>query len=182
MVLQFCTADLPLTPAQRLKLIKLSGPRYDPQSDTVKMSCEMFDAAAQNKRYLGDLVDALLAEARGRRNNDDEGATDTFDDVPVDFRHVRWKTRLAFPDAWKMTPARRARLDDAWRASEQAEAKRIAEGRLVDGVAVIADSLRLAAPTMATMQPVRIAAGPAQQGRGPRLPRGLRTGFRALYS
>lgn len=66
-VLQFCTSDMPgLTKEQRDKLIKLVGPRYNPETDVVKMSCEMFDTQAQNKRYLGDIVDKLLAEARVR--------------------------------------------------------------------------------------------------------------------
>jgi small subunit ribosomal protein S35 len=64
-VLQFCTKDMPdLTEVQREKLIKLVGVRYNPESDVVKMSCEMFETQAQNKRYLGDLVDTLLREAR----------------------------------------------------------------------------------------------------------------------
>ena len=64
-VLEFCTRDLPdLTDGQREKLIKLVGVRYNPQTDIVKMSSEMFDTQAQNKRYLGDLVDTLMKEAR----------------------------------------------------------------------------------------------------------------------
>jgi len=38
--------------------------RWNPEEDIVKMSCEMFETQAQNKRYLGDLVDKLLEEAR----------------------------------------------------------------------------------------------------------------------
>jgi small subunit ribosomal protein S35 len=64
-VLEFCTEDMPnLTPVQREKLKKLVGVRYNPETDIVKMSCEMFESPAQNKRYLGDLVDDLLKEAR----------------------------------------------------------------------------------------------------------------------
>ena len=92
-VLEFCTADLPLTPAQRTKLIKLVGVRYNPQTDVVKMSSEMFETQAQNKRYLGDLVDTLIAEAKDK--------TETFEDVPLDFRHHKYKQKLEFPEAWK---------------------------------------------------------------------------------
>ena len=92
-VLEFCTADLPLEPAQRIKFIKLVGVRYNPQKDLVKMSSEMFETQAQNKRYLGDLVDTLIAEARN--------TTDTFEDVPLDFRHHKFKQKLEFPEAWK---------------------------------------------------------------------------------
>lgn len=64
-VVEFCTQDMPnLTDSQREKLIKLVGVRYNPETDIVKMSCEMFETQAQNKRYLGDLVDTLLKEAR----------------------------------------------------------------------------------------------------------------------
>lgn len=64
-VVEFAPADMPdLTPVQREKLKKLAGVRYNPETDIVKMSCEMFESQAQNKRYLGDLVDTLLKEAR----------------------------------------------------------------------------------------------------------------------
>jgi len=65
--LEFCIGDMPdLTTAQRQKLRKLSGTRYNPETDLVKMSCEMYESQAQNKRYLGDRVDELLKEARVR--------------------------------------------------------------------------------------------------------------------
>jgi small subunit ribosomal protein S35 len=64
-VMEFSPADMPdLTPIQREKLKKLVGVRYNPEKDIVKMSCEIFETQAQNKRYLGDLVDDLLKEAR----------------------------------------------------------------------------------------------------------------------
>jgi small subunit ribosomal protein S35 len=63
-VVQFSPADLPLTPAQQLKMKKLVGARWNPETDMVKMSCEMFEHQAQNKRYLGDLVNKLIAESK----------------------------------------------------------------------------------------------------------------------
>ena len=64
-VLEFCPADMPdLSEWQREKLKKLAGVRYNPEKDIIKMSCEMFETQAQNKRYLGDVVDSLLREAR----------------------------------------------------------------------------------------------------------------------
>lgn len=64
-VVEFCPADLPdLTPVQMEKLKKLAGVRYNPKTEIIKMSCEMFETQAQNKRYLGDLVNAMLQEAR----------------------------------------------------------------------------------------------------------------------
>lgn len=66
-VLEFCPQDLPdLTDVQRNKLRKLCGPRYNPQTDIVKISSEMYESQAQNKRYLGDRVDELMKEARVR--------------------------------------------------------------------------------------------------------------------
>ena len=133
-VLEFCTADLPLTPAQRLKLIKLVGVRYNPQTDVVKMSSESFETQAQNKRYLGDLVDVLMAEAK------DE--TDTLEDIPVDFRHVKWKPKLEFPEHWKLTEERRQVLEKQWAEAEARESERLAEGTVVDGVALIEAAIK----------------------------------------
>ena len=63
--MEFSPADMPdLTTIQREKLKKLVGVRYNPEKDIVRMSCEMFETQAQNKRYLGDVVDSLLKEAR----------------------------------------------------------------------------------------------------------------------
>jgi small subunit ribosomal protein S35 len=64
-VVEFNPSDMPnLTDVQRMKLKKLVGVRYNPEKDIIKMSSEMFETSAQNKRYLGDLVDTLLREAR----------------------------------------------------------------------------------------------------------------------
>jgi len=64
-VVEFCPQDMPdLTPVQTEKLKKLAGVRYNPEKDIIKMSCEMFETQAQNKRYLGDVVEDLLHESR----------------------------------------------------------------------------------------------------------------------
>ena len=64
-VVEFCTGDMrDLTTAQRAKLRKVAGVRYNPETDIVKMSCEMFPSQAQNKRYLGDLINDMLREAK----------------------------------------------------------------------------------------------------------------------
>ena len=63
-VMEFTTKDLGLEPVSRRKLIKLAGVRYNPEKDLVHMSCEMFETQAQNKRYLSDLLDKLLVEAK----------------------------------------------------------------------------------------------------------------------
>ncbi|KIW68936.1 hypothetical protein PV04_04847 [Phialophora macrospora] len=96
---QFCTKDLPnLSEQQRQKLLKLVGPRYNPDTDVVKMSCEQFEAPAQNKRYLGDLVKKLLEEARNGK--------DSLEDIPLDLRHHKSTKRVEFPEEWKLKPSR----------------------------------------------------------------------------
>ncbi len=64
-VVEFCPADVPdLSEAQQLKLKKLAGSRYNPEREIIKISCERFEHQAQNKRYLGDLVEKMIATAR----------------------------------------------------------------------------------------------------------------------
>lgn len=63
--MEFAPRDLgELTETQRAKLVKLVGARFDPERGVVKISCEMFALQAQNKRYLSDLVDRLVLEAK----------------------------------------------------------------------------------------------------------------------
>lgn len=98
-VLQFCTRDLTsLTEPQRIKLIKLAGVRYNPDTDVIKMSCEQFENPAQNKRYLGDTVEKLIHEAQNEK--------DSFADVPLDFRHHKPKRRPQYPEGWKLKEER----------------------------------------------------------------------------
>ena len=63
-IMEFTIADLNLSPVSSNKLIKLVGPRFNPAKGLVKLSCEMFETQAQNKRYLSDLLDKLLTEAK----------------------------------------------------------------------------------------------------------------------
>lgn len=64
-VVEFCPDDIPdLTQIQKDKIKKLAGMRFNPETQIVKMSSEMFESQAQNKRYLGDLVDSLVREAK----------------------------------------------------------------------------------------------------------------------
>ncbi|KAK6332911.1 37S ribosomal protein S24, mitochondrial [Orbilia brochopaga] len=95
-VMECCPQDLKLTPVQTDKLIKICGPRYNPTRKVLKFSAEMFPHQHQNKRYLSELMDKLIAEAK-----DD---TDTFEDVPFDFRHHKFQTPKSFPKGWRMTP------------------------------------------------------------------------------
>ena len=137
-VLEFCTRDLQnltsLTEAQRIKLIKLVGPRYNPETDIVKMSSEMFETQAQNKRYLGDLVDTLIAEAKNEE--------DMFEDVPLDFRHHRFKRRAEFPERWKLNQERMERLEEGRQKRLVGERQREEEGRVVVGSQIIDEAMQ----------------------------------------
>lgn len=131
-VVQFCTRDLrSLTELQRIKLIKLVGVRYNPDTDVVKMSCERFEEPAQNKRYLGNLVERLIKEAQNEE--------DMFEDVPLDFRHHKPKRRPVYPEGWKLREENVKRLLQARR-----EAKLLEEGKpVVDGAEIVEQYVRM---------------------------------------
>lgn len=61
---EFSPEDFGLSEVQQMKLRKLAGARYNPEKETIKMSCESFEHQAQNKRYLAELVEKLIAEAK----------------------------------------------------------------------------------------------------------------------
>lgn len=129
-VLEFCTSDLPgLDMEQRIKFIKLVGPRYNPQTDIVKMSCETFQTQDENKTYLRDLVKSLIREA--------QDSSDTFKDVPLDFRHHKFKQSLKFPESWKMTPEKKEKLESERGKNLLEEQERQLKGEVVNGVAAI---------------------------------------------
>ncbi|KAH8701922.1 mitochondrial ribosomal subunit protein-domain-containing protein [Talaromyces proteolyticus] len=111
-----------LSEAQRQTFLKLVGTRYNPDTDIVHMSCEKFSARAQNKRYLGDTIKSLIKEAK-------EG--DSFADVPLDLRHHKPKTRITFPESWKMTEARQQQLaaDRQSRLGAERERNNIIDGK-----------------------------------------------------
>lgn len=69
-MVEFCPADCAgLSEVQQLKLKKLAGARYNPEKDIIKISCERFEHQAQNKRYLGDLVDKMITTAKVTKHN-----------------------------------------------------------------------------------------------------------------
>lgn len=132
-VVELASRDLApkyLTEAQRQTFLKLVGTRYNPQTDVVRMSSEQFGSRAQNKRYLADLVNSLIKEAR-------EG--ETFADIPLDLRHHKPKTRVQFPESWKMTEERRQQL--AARRAERLSAEKEREA-IVDGREIVAHAVR----------------------------------------
>ncbi|KAF2758348.1 hypothetical protein EJ05DRAFT_438197 [Pseudovirgaria hyperparasitica] len=127
---EFNPNDLPdLTYEQRATLIKLCGPRYNPEKEVVKISCEMFDTQLQNKRWLLDTTNALVKEAR-------EGQ-DSFADIPFDFRHHKPKPVYKFPNKWILTEERKAELTAKRKQSDEAEQARREGNKLIDGAALV---------------------------------------------
>lgn len=151
-VVEFSTSDMNLLSTQRDKLIKLAGPRYNPDTDVIKMSCEDFDTQAQNKRFLGDTISKLLAEAK-------DGA-DTFEDVPFDFRHHKPKKRYEFPQDWILTPERKQHLEQKRAQTVKLDGQKLNAGLLVDGRKVIETSLPF---TMPEAQPVMVGGARGKQ-------------------
>lgn len=147
-VAQFAPEDIPaLSPQQQAKLIKLCGTRYNPETGLVRMSCESFDSQMQNKRFLSDVVNSLINEAKDGK--------DTFDDVPFDFRHHKPKPKYEFPEAWLLTPERKKELEMRRNQRLDEDNKRLQSGGLIDGTAIIEEYLgseaaRIPEPEMVT--------------------------------
>ncbi|RYP67160.1 hypothetical protein DL771_007388 [Monosporascus sp. 5C6A] len=141
-VVEFCPKDLPLDEAQQLKMKKLLGPRYNPETDIAKMSCEQFEHQAQNKRYLGDLINSLIEKAKARPDG-----------------HPK------FPTEWRMTEERRRFIEEARQKSQLLDKAKEEQDALVDGSARIQQFLEqptaFGEPQYATQQ----LRGPAARGR-----------------
>jgi small subunit ribosomal protein S35 len=136
-VVEFEPARIPdLTPDQQLKLLKLAGSRYNPSTKIIKISSDSFETQAQNKRYLAETINNLIAECR-------DPNVDSFADIPLDTRHHKPKPVYKFPEAWKMTAERKAELEAKRKAAMLEEAKKIEEDRLVSGLRVIEEARRI---------------------------------------
>ena len=121
---------------QSQKLLKLAGPRYNPSTETIKMSCESFETQAQNKRYLADTISKLIAEST-------DPDADTFADVPLDTRHHKPRIRHQFPESWNLTPERKAELEEARRVKMLEEGQRVEENMLVSGIEMIQEAAKI---------------------------------------
>jgi small subunit ribosomal protein S35 len=119
-----------LTEEQRQTFLKLVGPRYNPDTDIVHMSTEKHATRAQNKRYLGDLVNTLIKEAK---------TGDSFKDVPLDLRHHKPKPQYIFPESWKMTETRQKQLAADREERDRAERERTT---IVDGKEAVSHAVR----------------------------------------
>ncbi|POS85303.1 hypothetical protein EPUL_003001 [Erysiphe pulchra] len=129
-VLEFCVLDIPdLTEIQRDKLRKLAGTRWKPKEDVIKMSCESYETQAQNKRYLGSVLESLLREARDQK--------DTMQDIPLYAKHHSSKKIPQFPQEWIMTENRRKELESYRCETLKKDNKLEKEGLLVDGTQCI---------------------------------------------
>ncbi|KAM0519471.1 hypothetical protein ACHAPE_003645 [Trichoderma viride] len=128
-VVQFAPDDLGLTDVQTEKLKKLAGPRYNPETELVKMSSESFEHQAQNKQYLVNLVNDLITAAKDPK--------DTFADVSLDLRHHKFEPKPQFPKEWRLTEERRKELAEHRQQAAIADAKRAEDGLLVDGQKLI---------------------------------------------
>ncbi|KAK3331914.1 mitochondrial ribosomal subunit protein-domain-containing protein [Cercophora scortea] len=166
-VVEFCPKDLRgLTDAQQLKLKKLAGPRYNPEKDIIKMSCEIHEHQAQNKRHLGDMVDKMIATAKD--------PTDMFEDIPLDTRHHTFTVKPKFPKEWRLTEERRKELEAIRQEAFRLDEARRTSGGLVDGVARIQEALtstpQAAVPEALHLMPRR-GARPGKQNARPQLRR-----------
>ncbi|KAI1332636.1 hypothetical protein F5Y16DRAFT_356092 [Xylariaceae sp. FL0255] len=124
-VVEFSPRDMQLSEAQQLKLRKLLGPRWNPETDIAKMSCEQFDHAAQNKRYLSDLVNKLIAEAKDPK--------DMLEDIPLDTRHHVVKKKPKFPKEWRLTEERMKFIEDSREKALLLDQAKEEKGALING-------------------------------------------------
>lgn len=148
-VVEFAPNDISdLTEVQRMKMIKLAGVRYNPSTGLIKIASESMETQAQNKRYLGDLINKLIKESKDPK--------DTFEDVPVDFRHHKPKAFHKLPEGWKLTPERKKELEEKKRKALEADT-----GKLVDGNAAITEALKRLG--MAQLQQSKSAAAAGQR-------------------
>ncbi|KAF5018545.1 hypothetical protein F66182_9479 [Fusarium sp. NRRL 66182] len=161
-VVQFAPDDLKLTPVQTEKLKKLAGPRYNPETELIKMSSDSFEHQAQNKRYLSNLVDDLIAAAKDPK--------DTFEDIPLDTRHHKVKPKPRFPKEWRMSAKRRSELDGYRQRLALEDVERANNGLLIDGTQVIDEYLvkKVAEDQKKQKAAELIAAAPAKSSSGSR--------------
>jgi small subunit ribosomal protein S35 len=169
-VVEFKPTELSgLNEQQQIKLIKLVGSRFNPEKQIIKMSCESFETPAQNKRYLGDLVQKLVAEAKNSK--------DMFKDLPIDLRHHKQKPIYKFPEEWKIerpaTIVRGKTIRGKGRVKRETVQQLQESGNFVDGVQVIKEAMaalpreRLTVPAggkQSTVLGTRTGRLPARRG------------------
>ncbi|KAG2200374.1 mitochondrial ribosomal subunit protein-domain-containing protein [Mucor mucedo] len=95
-VLNVKVSDLKLSATEKHKFLLLSGPRYNVNTEELVMSSERFPHRKQNKKYLLDVLNKLIVEAKDTK--------DTFADIPLDL--PKPKQRLEFPKEWIKAPVK----------------------------------------------------------------------------
>ena len=101
-VLKCNVAELPNMTAQEQHALKLlATTRYDYQTDVLKFSSDRFPEPRQNAKYLSDVLNKLISEAKAN--------VEELKDIPLDKRHInarsmRKKTKgkiNEFPKEWE---------------------------------------------------------------------------------
>ncbi|KAK4665561.1 37S ribosomal protein S24, mitochondrial [Podospora pseudopauciseta] len=152
-VVEFDPRDLfELTEVQRDKLRKLAGARYNPERGIIKMSCEKFELPAQNKRWLGDTIAKLITAAKD--------PTDTFEDIPLDTRHHKFKSIPKYPKEWYMSNQRRQQLLAQRRESLKLDHNKRQNSQLIDGVKVIQQGALSTLSASKEKEPVAVRVKP----------------------
>ncbi|KAJ2776400.1 37S ribosomal protein S24, mitochondrial [Coemansia javaensis] len=95
-VLRVTVAQLGLAGPELHKFLLLAGPRYNPETDELRMSEKREITSLLNKKRLADTLVALIAEAKK--------PGDTFADVPLAFPHHKYRPEPAFPSEWLPKP------------------------------------------------------------------------------
>lgn len=77
------------TPAALHKFKLLAGPRYDPDTDTIKISSDSFPSVEMNIKWASDALDRLIAAAEVRSAHPDNSITLT---SSLRTRLTQWQT------------------------------------------------------------------------------------------
>ncbi|KAG2226714.1 hypothetical protein INT45_001061 [Circinella minor] len=93
-VLSVKVSDLKLDDKEKHKFLLLAGPRYNVDTEEFVLSSEKFPHRKQNKKYVHDVLNKLLAESKNK--------DDTFEDIPLNLAQP--KKRLQFPKEWARPP------------------------------------------------------------------------------
>lgn len=91
-VLRVQVSQLGLKGPQLHKFLLLVGPRYNPETDELKMSETREPSSLMNKKRLADTLSELISESKK--------TDDMFADVPLSFGHHKYKYKMPFPAEW----------------------------------------------------------------------------------
>lgn len=92
----------------------------------------------------------------------DQDPTDTFEDIPLDTRHHKFKVKHKFPKEWLLTEERKKEIEEERRRSYHLDQKKKTEGGIIDGLLTIKGRV---APKMRIPEPVGVRGAPYRQAR-----------------